>query len=550
MNYKTLFLNNIITTQNEIDEILSSGIVGEEFNVIVMGEGLPEGKFNLPSVLMHPEIKCFAICADKNAIAEIGGINGKFKEGSEYEYICRAASSRIKAYFLPCASEEEVAEGTPADYATTLAYVMRKYMAGLKESGHLDEVFLNIANYTKTIGAENTFSDALNSFLSDESLFKTIEKETNPILLISGDSTCYNVLQDFSNSLADALVDAGEAVITTNGRYGNYNNGEILGKVNFKAVIGFQAPVLKRDFFKKLDCKKLIFWFDNPLFSPEEFEGLDDNYYFLCQDSDYAKQISEYYGLKNSIQLSPGGVSAGLQENEDRSYDIVFIGSYYSHEKDVLSTGEEKAFYDCMLNHPKLSFEEGLKAHLVDIGEWDKYKNDKAAFCKLLCNLHQVCRKVMHEIRGRVMSTILSAGIKVDVFGDTWKTFELPGKENLILHEEVTPQESLEIWGHSKIGLNIMTWHKAGMTERIANIMMSGAVCLSDETTYLREHFKDGEDLVLFELDKIDKLPETIQELLKDDALRKKIAENANEIACAEHTWDVKAKQVLEMIDK
>lgn len=549
MKYKTLYLNNKITTPEEVEEVLSSGIIPYDINVVVMGEGLVEGEFDLPLVLSHPEMKIYAVCSDRKAVSKVGGVNSKINAGADYECVCRAASADVKVYFLPCASEYEVGVDDPVDYVKALAYVMRKHMADLKAIGKLDEVFLGIVNYAKSLGYEKDFSDTLNKYLSDEKEFKEIEKETNPILLISGDSTCYNVLQDFSNSLADALVDKNQAVITTNGRYGNYNDGEVLGNVDFKAVIGFQAPVLKRDFFKKLDCKKFIFWFDNPLFSPEEFEGLDDNYHFLCQDFDYAKQISDFYGLKNAIWLSPGGVSAGLQNNEDRPYDVVFIGSYYSHEKDVLRTADEASFYEFMLKHPKLSFEAGLKEYLIESGRWQQYKDDKEAFCKLLCDYHIVCRKVMHEIRGRVMSTILSTGINVDVFGDTWKAFDLPGKENLVFHSEVTPQESLDIWGHSKIGLNIMTWHKAGMTERIANIMMSGAVCLSDETTYLREHFEDGKNIELFELDKLDELPKKINMLLGDEALRKSLTKKAYDAAIAAHTWENKAKYILEILN-
>ena len=45
-----------------------------------------------------------------------------------------------------------------------------------------------------------------------------------------------------------------------------------------------------------------------------------------------------------------------------------------------------------------------------------------------------------------------------------------------------------------KVGLNIMTWHKYGMTERIANICLSGAVCLTDSSEYLRNNFNNNEN--------------------------------------------------------
>jgi spore maturation protein CgeB len=92
-----------------------------------------------------------------------------------------------------------------------------------------------------------------------------------------------------------------------------------------------------------------------------------------------------------------------------------------------------------------------------------------------------------------------------------------------------------------------MSWHKAGMTERIANIMLSGAVCISDETTYLRDNFIEDEEIVLFKLDKLEELPGKINRLLEDDALRKQISKNAYEKAKREHTWEKRAQELLEL---
>lgn len=547
MDYKIVFQNKTIVSKQEITEIFESLDFLNDYDVVVMGEGLSEGEFELTDVLMNPEIKLFAICSNRRGISEFGGRNSLIAEGAEYECLCRIADSKASHFFLPCASDEIVTINDSGEYTKMLAYVMRKYMTSMKSIGKLDDVFIRFLSFAKKMKEEELFSSTMKQYLEDDSEIKNIAKETNPILIISGDETCYNVLQDFSNSLADALVDAGCAVVTTNGKYGSYNNGEILGTVDFKAIIGFQAPVLKKDFFKKMDCKKFLFWFDNPLFSPEEFEGLDDNYFFLCQDMDYAKHITKYYGVKNAIQLSPGGVSIGLENNIEREYDLVFIGTYYSHEKDILVTDEEKAFYDFMLCHPTLNYEAGLMQHLKEIGEWEKYANNSKAFLELLCGYHVVCRKVMHQIRGKIMSTILQEGIKVDVFGDTWKEFDLPGKENLILHPVVSPEKSLEIWGHSKIGLNVMTWHKAGMTERIANIMMSGAVCLTDETEYLRDNFDDSE-ICTFSLEEIDKVPAQVRALLEDSNRREKIAKNAFEKCVQKESWADRASRIIALI--
>ena len=122
--------------------------------------------------------------------------------------------------------------------------------------------------------------------------------------------------------------------------------------------------------------------------------------------------------------------------------------------------------------------------------------------------------------------------------------------ENLIIHPKVMAEESLQIWAQAKIGLNIMNGHKAGMTERIANIMLSGACCLSDETSYLKEHFADGEDIVLFRADYLDGLVDKIRYLLQNDEVREKIASNGKEKALREHTWRKRTEELLELIHK
>ena len=56
------------------------------------------------------------------------------------------------------------------------------------------------------------------------------------------------------------------------------------------------------------------------------------------------------------------------------------------------------------------------------------------------------------------------------------------------------------IWQQSKLSLNIMSWHKAGFTERMANIMLAGAVLVTDDTRYLEGRYENGKDLVSFGL--------------------------------------------------
>lgn len=174
---------------------------------------------------------------------------------------------------------------------------------------------------------------------------------------------------------------------------------------------------------------------------------------------------------------------------------------------------------------------------------------DEESFVKLSCSLKPVCRAVIGHYRNAVVSTILDAGFDLHVYGDGWRNYKGPGREHLQIHPYATVDESLRELGKAKIGLNIMSWHKAGMTERIANIMLSGAVCLTEDTAYLREHMRDGEEIVSFSLERLTELPAKIKELLDHPDVREKIAENAYHRAMAEYTWERRAEELIALSD-
>ncbi|MGN0513862.1 MAG: glycosyltransferase [Lachnospiraceae bacterium] len=546
-----LFANLDMTNQGEIFDVLSEYDFLSEYDMVVFGDNVPQGEASVCDVIDSFTMEIFGFCVKRSVLNSTGCFNERLSDGGNLEFICRVAE-KFRVFFVECADETcSSNEGTSDKMVVTLSYILKKYMLRLKNEGRLDCIFNVMTDYMEKKGFIDLFSKSIGCFLNNQEEFDKIAMDTAPFLVISGDNTCNNVLQEFSNSLADALCECGQSVVTTNGRYGAYNNGEILEKREWKGVIGFQAPALGKDYFKKLSCPKIQFWFDNPLYFEDFFAVLDDKYYFFCQDDNYAKHIKKYYGLNNAIQFPPAGIDAGMAANAERIYDIVFIGTYYSYENESLLDDFQKEFFDYMIKNPRYTFEEGLRKILELKGMWVSFENDDTRFLKLLYSLQNVCRRVMHYYRGKVVETILASGIRLDVFGDSWKNYDMAGKDNLVIHPAVSVEESLKVWGNSKIGLNIMTWHKAGMTERIANIMMSGAVCVSDESEYLLNHFKingDEQEIVVFRLDELDKLSQTIRSILDNDEKRLNIARMAYANSSVSDTWKCRAKKLLEII--
>lgn len=105
-----------------------------------------------------------------------------------------------------------------------------------------------------------------------------------------------------------------------------------------------------------------------------------------------------------------------------------------------------------------------------------------------------------------------------------------------------------EIMKSAKIVLNVMPGFKDGSHDRILSAMLAKSVCLTDKSKYLMEEFKDGEDIAFYSLSELTKLPDIVRDLLSDEERLKEIAENGYKKAVENHTWEKRARQILEFV--
>lgn len=532
------FINQNVTNKKEVLEVLETYNLLEGNAGVVFGAGVPQNIDSVADILACFDMQIFAFILPRVCLVETGNFNTKILQDGNIEFLCRIWQN-CGLCVIPC--ETESGYESMRDSAT-YAYMLRRYMVDLQNEGRLNELFSQVVSYFDGFSLKDEFEKAMERMLAKNGRFEEIERETSPFFILSGNDMCHGVLKGFATSLADSLVSMGQAVITTDGTYGKFENYEILANGIFKGIVGFQAPALEKEYFRKINCKKFQFWFDNPIFFDDLLHNLPEDYYILCQDGLYAKFIREHYNTSNAIQVPPAGVDLGMWSNLQRNLDVTFIGTY--NKAQTAFEGMKQQFFDYMIQNPKFTYEGGLLAFLKEYN-WN-YREEE--FVQIINDMADVCRGVNNYYRTKVMETLLNAGIQIHVYGDSWQKYDGKGKENLILHPAVSVEESLDILAHSKVGLNVMTWHKAGMTERIANIMLSGAVCVSDETEYLRKHFVENEEIVLFELDKLEELPEKIKWLLEDEEARRKIAENAYKNASTNHTWKQRAEALLKLL--
>lgn len=493
------------------------------------------------------------IVFEEALISKCGGLNYKLSEGYIFEFVCRilkviekATIVNVDKYDLS-ENTNEAAFVVESDSLSFLyAYIIKLHMDELKKRNIIEDTFGKVYEMMNNHSCVEMFRNYFDIFISDTDLFNSYANITAPYLILKGEADIsYGVLQKFAVDLAESFVRLGQAVIIVGDeedeeKSNQYN--EFIGKL-FKGIIGFQTKALEIDYFSSLEGPKYLFWFDYPLHFSNIFTNKSSDYYILCQDADYAKLIRDYHGIENAMQFPPGGV-VDIEPDyvNERPYDIVFMGSFFEHRSDGLDE-EQKAFYDYMITHPILTFEAGLRA-IMNLSEKDSINDE---FLNKMIHMKLACRAVIEYYRELVINTIIESGYKIHFYGENWNRFPCDERyrQNMIIHRAVTVDESLEELRKAKIGLNIMSWHKSGMTERIANIMLSGAVCLSDKSEYLDNI--DNDAIRLFSLDKLYELPTIIEEILDDEDNRVAMAQKAYKIANDEFSWDARANRLVDL---
>lgn len=508
--------------------------------VFAAGEAQDAVQLSLESVIECFALQMVAMVFPKELLSRSGNYNYRLRGMTDFELLCRLVQVNGTALFIFPGIQEDVLN-LQAEDAYTSAYMVRKYIKDFQSWGKMGPVLKNLCMAMEQCGVLGEFKRDLNAFLGDEKVYNHVAIATAPIVILRGDDTCFGVLQNFADSLAIAFRQMGQACILAGDGKTDYEY--IMNHVN-KAIVGFQTKAFKIDFFRNLQGPKFQFWFDNPIVYEFHFIDLPDDCNVLCHDANYVEFISEQYQHKNTVLLPPAGHYTQAAVGSDRPFDIVFIGKYIPESGEQF-VGVDKELYEYMLDNPTITFAEGIKNVLERNGLSDLEWKLNGTFGKI----KEIYQDVISHYREKVIETILKAGYEVHVYGESWNMYQSPNAHRLVRHPAVTVEESIKEWQKAKIGLNVMSWHKAGMTERIANIMLSGAVCLSEETSYLKENFAEGEQIVTFKLNQLEELPGKIEQLLKDDSWQR-IAHNGYESASREHTWEKRASQLLEIIEE
>lgn len=331
----------------------------------------------------------------------------------------------------------------------------------------------------------------------------------------------------------------------------------------------------------KYDVSCINIIVDHPFYYYEELQYLPKRYLQICIDEDHTDYMKEFYpeiALGETMPLAgcdyrdsfSGGRALSLREDvidpskdipnvypkslgrqpiASRSTSVVFTGCYTSPDfflPYMKRNGEEyDAFYHGILDDLMAAPDQcihtvylrHLNRELPELTKEDlKNVMNKMIFLDLW---------IRFTFRGKAIQTLLEADIPVHCIGAGWD--KLPAKKkNTLTHTEYSDTAvCLKAISEAKISLNVMPWFKRGAHDRIYSSMLNGAVCVTDKSRYLTEHFTDGDMLRYYDLKNLSALPEIVTNLLERPDTMQQLANRAQAYAKEHLTWKQYAKKLI-----
>lgn len=266
-----------------------------------------------------------------------------------------------------------------------------------------------------------------------------------------------------------------------------------------------------------------------------------------------AAQMERVFFLPHAVERE-----LSFDPGKERGFDVVFIGTFYDPDNLRAWWNEHQSKEECKVIEDA-----------IDIGLSDHKTPFYQALMKSLL-FHGISPKEVDALRLAYYVDFYMRGIErinlirsikdasVHLFGaPDWRE-ELPIKswedyfknqKNVTLHSAVSYAQSLEILKDSKICLNSMPMFKNGSHERIFAALACGALPLTSDNLFVREHFVENQDLLLFKFKDLDRVNDQVNLYLSDEKSRMKIVTNGREKVLQAHTWDQRAQKIVEMLN-
>lgn len=295
--------------------------------------------------------------------------------------------------------------------------------------------------------------------------------------------------------------------------------------------------------------------------SPNQFLALIKSPKTIITSPDrFSVEFFRGLNCQNALFM-PHGVEKELKGDaeEKKQYDVVMLSSCIDYNAIGKKWKSEfsPALYNTLMDAVDITFSDHETSYVqAFVQALDKQVNKPNSVDPRQIDYFIVLDELENYIRGKDRVELVK-GIKdarVDIFGSgvqgtSWEKY-LGKQKNCTIHEPVPYEKAIDVMKGSKIILNSCAWIKNGAHERIFAGIASGALVITNENIYMREHFQDDKNIAFFQHGKWSDVNEKVNHYLEHPQKREQIVKLGQEIVKKEHTWDSRAKQLINDLTK
>ncbi len=287
-------------------------------------------------------------------------------------------------------------------------------------------------------------------------------------------------------------------------------------------------------------------------------------YILFCCDKEHVEYVKKYFPEEVPNVIFMPHVGSVIEEKgptipyKDRKYDILFSASYLHPQSQMekikdLFPGQPDVWrfywqmFEDLVTDSSLTIE---KAVLGTLQKFDLSISDEMLKMLLNRSLYVDWAIRMYH-RGRVVMALAEAGLDLYLLGPGWEDHPSASYRNVHRLDAMVPyRQTLTFMGDARINLNVMPWFKAGTHDRIFNTLLQHSLPFTDPSSWIIDNFTDGEDIVLYELDHLEQLPELVNQFLTDIARAEEIIQKGYSKVRRDLTWSNCADWIIGAADQ
>jgi len=294
------------------------------------------------------------------------------------------------------------------------------------------------------------------------------------------------------------------------------------------------------------------YMFDSPMYFADQFVDYPTNKTAILPDRNHVKYINRFYKSVNDAFFVPLGSEEKAGADipfANRSIGCIYLGSLKeapSHLEDEFS----KRLFEYQKKHTDLSTEDAIETFYKSLSNEEyrellpdvakKYpdkRTDDDFILRLNAHYCFADLKINSYFRKRLVEVLVEAGIDVEVYGNGWNDEKLNANPHFKYGGLISQDECIKKMHNSKFILNSMPWFKDGTHDRVYNAMLAKGLCITDKSKYLCEEFTDGEDIVFYDLNDMNNLPDLVRYYERNLKKAEAIIASAYDKVVLKHSW-------------